>query len=136
MEDLSVELSVFVYGTLKPGELNYYYYCKGKVVSELSAYTWGKLYSLPAGYPAMTEGKDKVRGFVLNFADLSILKYLDQLEDYQEDRALDLNEYYRQIVPVYSLEERFLGTAWSYLMTKTRIAKSNGSYLMSGVWKA
>ena len=70
----------------------------------------GKLYSLPAGYPAMTEGKDKVRGVVLTFPDSSILTNLDELEDYQENRVFYLNEYYRQMVPIYSLKDRFLGT--------------------------
>ncbi|MFM2312591.1 MAG: hypothetical protein RLZZ04_1867, partial [Cyanobacteriota bacterium] len=103
MKSESSTLDVFVYGTLKPGEANFPAYCKGKVIAQIPAYTWGDLYALPVGYPAMTKGKNKVQGILLSFSDRQILKNLDQLEGYQSHRERDLNEYYRALVAVYSL---------------------------------
>lgn len=63
---------VFVYGTLKPGENNYQIYCAGKVLAEQRAITFGRLFSLPAGYPAMTPGDCPVHGFLLSFANSTV----------------------------------------------------------------
>jgi gamma-glutamylcyclotransferase (GGCT)/AIG2-like uncharacterized protein YtfP len=46
-------ISVFVYGTLKPNEANYQKYCAGKVIREIKAFTWGQLFHLSLGYPAI-----------------------------------------------------------------------------------
>ncbi len=72
-------VQVFVYGTLKPGERNYQRYCAGKVVEAQRAFTLGRLFALPMGYPAMTTGADIVHGYLLTFADLAILDALDEL---------------------------------------------------------
>jgi gamma-glutamylcyclotransferase (GGCT)/AIG2-like uncharacterized protein YtfP len=63
---------VFVYGTLKPGENNYQIYCAGKVLAEQRAIAFGRLFSLPAGYPAMTPGDCPVHGFLLSFANSTV----------------------------------------------------------------
>ncbi len=42
-------LRVFVYGTLKPGEVNYQKYCNGKVVEQERALTLGQLFALQDG---------------------------------------------------------------------------------------
>ncbi|MDB9315329.1 gamma-glutamylcyclotransferase [Spirulina sp. CS-785/01] len=73
-------LSVFVYGTLKPGERNYPRYCAGKVVQQQPAFTWGTLYHLSLGYPGMTEGEEKVQGTLLTFSDERVLADLDSLQ--------------------------------------------------------
>ncbi|GAB4529760.1 MAG: gamma-glutamylcyclotransferase [Pleurocapsa sp.] len=127
-------VQVFVYGTLKPGEANYQHYCQGKVRSQVSAYTWGSLYHLSLGYPGMTEGKNKVRGVLLSFNDVNILSSLDGLESYQDNREFELNEYYRQQVPIYSLEDRLLGQAWAYFMTETKVREYSGIPVDSGWW--
>ena len=127
-------VKVFVYGTLKPGEINYQYYCDGKVQSLCRAYTWGNLYSLPVGYPAMTSGDNQAWGMLLTFANLNILDSLDKLENYQETRASELNEYYRILVPVFSCTDELLGEAWCYLMTIARVKKYNGKAISSGWW--
>lgn len=125
-------MKVFVYGTLKPGESNYHY-C-ATAIAQKEAYTWGRLFHLPLGYPAMTTGTDKVRGFLLTFADKTILKSLDELEDYQPQRSPQDNEYQRQKVPVYSLAGEPLGEAWSYLMTYSKVKQLGGIFLTSGDW--
>lgn len=134
MNQQPTTINVFVYGTLKPGEANYKNYCEGRVNEAIAAYTYGNLYDLAVGYPAMIEGTGKVRGVLLIFNRPDILKNLDQLECYQEHRALELNEYYRQQVPVYSLSDKLLGKAWSYFMTKNQVKKYQGTAIASGWW--
>lgn len=127
-------LNVFVYGTLKPGEANYRNYCHGRVKSQLSVYTFGNLYALSVGYPAMTTGENKVKGVLLTFDDSGILPSLDQLEGYQEKRAANLNEYYRNLTPIYCLNDQFIGEAWAYFMTPARVKKLKGTLIVSGCW--
>ncbi len=45
-------ISIFVYGTLKQGYYNHERFCK-TAVSIQPAWTWGRLYHLPAGYPGL-----------------------------------------------------------------------------------
>lgn len=127
-------LKVFVYGTLKPGEINYQRYCEGKVVEEQRAIAWGQLYNLPLGYPAMTPGKRQVHGFLLTLADLVILSALDELEDYDPNRRSDENEYNRQQVEVYDLAGQTLGLAWAYFMTPEQVERLQGVLIPSGWW--
>ena len=75
-------IQVFVYGTLKPGEVNYQFYCAEYVVQFFPAVAKGLLYKLPVGYPAMTKGNSNVYGFVLSFQSPKVLSKLDKLEDY------------------------------------------------------
>ena len=128
------KLKVFVYGTLKPGEANYQGYCQNKVQSQIPAYTLGNLYALPVGYPAMTEGNNKVWGILLTFNDSNVLESLDRLEGYREQQESDLNEYYRLLVPVYSLGDRLLGKAWAYFMTPVKVKQLGGTKVTSGCW--
>lgn len=130
------KINVFVYGTLKPGKSNYFKYCLGKTRQETKAYTWGHLYHLSLGYPAMTEGEQKIEGYLLTFADGNILASLDQLEQYHPERSPDLNEYYRQQVPVYNLADDFLGQAWTYLMSLEKIKQLKGITIDSGCWQS
>ena len=128
-------MKVFVYGTLKPGEINYLAYCGDRVTAAVEAYTWGQLYHLNRrGYPAMTFGTNKVRGFLLTFADVSALNFLDQLEDFQPQRLPVANEYQRQKIPVFDLEDRWLGEAWGYLMHLERVQELGGVLITSGWW--
>jgi gamma-glutamylcyclotransferase (GGCT)/AIG2-like uncharacterized protein YtfP len=127
-------IKVFVYGTLKPGEANYHLYCAGKVVEEKRAITYGQLFDLPLGYPAMTPGESLVQGFLLTFADLGILSALDELEDYDSSRTPEKNEYYRQQIETYDLSEQALGLAWVYLMTTDQVQRLKGVLIPSGWW--
>ncbi|MBW4621273.1 MAG: gamma-glutamylcyclotransferase [Cyanosarcina radialis HA8281-LM2] len=126
---------VFVYGTLKPGEANYQIYCAGKVLAERRAIAFGRLFSLPAGYPAMTSGNCPVHGFLLSFADIAILDDLDRLEDYQRERPCHENEYDRQLIPTFSPDGRSLGLAWVYLMNLDRVSDRGGVLLADGWWE-
>ncbi|PSB08764.1 hypothetical protein C7B62_15475 [Pleurocapsa sp. CCALA 161] len=134
MKSESLTCNVFVYGTLKPGEANFAAYCEEKVVAQTPAYTWGDLYALPVGYPAMTEGNSKVQGILLSFNDPQILESLDRLEGYQSQRAAHLNEYYRASVMVYSFDDRPINQAWAYYMTLAQVIQYGGIKLTSNSW--
>ena len=128
-------MKVFVYGTLKPKEYNYQAYCVGRVIEETKAYTWGEIYHLPdLGYPGMTEGNNRVYGFLLTFADDSILSALDRLETYDPVRSPEDNEYQRLIVTAYRPSGESLGEAWAYFMTKAKVKKLGGILLPAGSW--
>lgn len=129
------KLKVFVYGTLKPGERNYSYYCASHVTEAIEAYTYGTLFDLPKfGYPAMTVGEHQVKGVLLSFADDSVLRQLDDLEDYDPLRLNRDNEYYRTTIEVYALSGLSLGQAWSYLMIPEKVKYLGGVVITTGWW--
>jgi gamma-glutamylcyclotransferase (GGCT)/AIG2-like uncharacterized protein YtfP len=128
-------MKVFVYGTLKPGEQNYSAYCEGKAIAVQPAYTYGKLYHLCLGYPGMTVGTEKVQGYLLTFGDESNLVELDELETFDPQGLPENNEYQRQIIPIYDLEDRYLGQAWGYLMDLEKIETFQGVFIPSGWWQ-
>jgi gamma-glutamylcyclotransferase (GGCT)/AIG2-like uncharacterized protein YtfP len=126
---------VFVYGTLKPNQCNYSYYCQGKVTEQIKAFTKGKLYHLPTlGYPAITEGEGKVEGYLLTFFDDQVLANLDNLEDYHPDNSPEQNGYQRRLIMVYNVSEKPLGNAWAYFMEFEKIQALKGVLVPSGCW--
>ena len=127
-------LRVFVYGTLKPGEANYEFYCASDVVEAKKAWVRGELYSLPQGYPAMTTGNDKVYGYLLSFNNSEVLSSLDELEDYHPQRPSKENLYNRTQVEIFDLENNSLGLAWAYLMSFMMILKLKGTPQIDGWW--
>jgi gamma-glutamylcyclotransferase (GGCT)/AIG2-like uncharacterized protein YtfP len=127
-------LKVFVYGTLKPGESNYPFYCEGKVIEEIKAYIQGQLYNLPVGYPAMIKGNNLIEGYLLTFADPNVLTELDVLESYDPKRSPSENEYYRQIVPIYDQSGNSLGEAWAYFMTLEKVTELGGTLYHHHSW--
>ena len=126
--------NVFVYGTLKPNQANYAEYCANKAIAQQQAIAYGELFALPMGYPAMTIGNSHVHGYLLSFSDASILESLDQLEDYQGDRASHENLYDRRLIEVFDLQGESLGIVWAYLMELTQITKFAGIALPDGLW--
>lgn len=127
-------VNIFVYGTLKPGELNYQRYCAGKVRSAKRAIALGQLFALPMGYPAMTIGDIPVHGYLLSFPDLAILRHLDWLEDYDPRRKEVENEYNRRLIETYNSDWATLGLAWVYLMSLEQIYSFGGVFLPDGWW--
>ncbi|HLP88936.1 MAG TPA: gamma-glutamylcyclotransferase [Nostocaceae cyanobacterium] len=125
---------VFVYGTLKPGEAYYKRYCAGRVVSAQRAFVFGRLFDLSVGYPGMTLGEDKVKGYLLSFADGSVLTLLDDLEDYSPNRPMSENIYNRQYIEVYKLDGESLGQAWVYVMSWERVQQLGGKLEVDGWW--
>ncbi len=136
------KLRVFVYGTLKPGEENYQAYCAGKIISTERAFTFGSLYALPAGYPAMTWGETPVHGYIYEFADHTLLGHLDELEDYYPSAPPENNLYNRHQIEAfrYSTSPKLpkdlqsLGYAWAYIMDDHKIQQLGGQLLPDGWW--
>jgi gamma-glutamylcyclotransferase (GGCT)/AIG2-like uncharacterized protein YtfP len=125
---------VFVYGTLKPNQANFEQYCAGKVIAMQQAIAYGELFLLPMGYPAMIVGNSPVYGYLLSFNDDSVLESLDELEDYQSDRASIENLYNRQRIEVFDMQGRLLGKAWAYFMTSSQVIKFGGIYQANGLF--
>jgi gamma-glutamylcyclotransferase (GGCT)/AIG2-like uncharacterized protein YtfP len=129
-------IKIFVYGTLKPGEINYQKYCQGKVTEAKKAIAPGKLFKLPMGYPAMILGDGTVYGYLLSFSDCQILSALDDLEDYHPKKPISDNLYYRQSIEVFDLDGLSLGWAWVYLMTLERVYQFRGLPQIDGSWNS
>lgn len=140
MDNGSDLLRVFVYGTLKPGELNYQRYCASTVIAASAAIARGQLFSLPAGYPVMALGDGWVHGFVLTLSDPQTLRVLDEYEGYQEGRSPSIaresleNLYDRQVIATFNSSQQPLGLAWAYLMPPDKIHCLGGTLLPHGRW--
>lgn len=129
-------LKVFVYGTLKPGERNYQFYC-AQAVSVQKAIAYGKLYDLPMGYPAAVFGETSlIRGYLLTFIDAAILQALDELEDYYPNQPTSQNLYQRHQIEVYDLSKKSLGKVWTYSMNQQQINNYSGTLIDEGWWTA
>lgn len=128
-------LTVFVYGTLKPGEANFLPYCEGKVIAMQPALIRGTLYDFPKfGYPALTVGEGWVQGYWMEFEDAAILADLDELEDYDPNRADAENIYRRDWVDVFDGDCQPLGQAWCYRMELWRVQHFGGVLVPEGHW--
>lgn len=131
---MDVACRVFVYGTLKPGGYYYADYCAPSVIAVQAAIAWGRLYHLPMGYPALTEGDRPVHGSLLTFASAEILDRLDDLEGYDPQRSPLENEYERRTTEVFDSDRRSLGLAWSYWMTEAQVQQWRGVLCEDNVW--
>lgn len=129
-------LRLFVYGTLKPGGHYYRTHCAGKTVREIPAQVHGRLYHLAAGYPALLQGAGWVKGYLLEFRDsaATVLRDIDELEDFSEDRPSSENEYQRVPIEVFTPRGESLGTALTYLMSREQITAMGGVPLPTGEW--
>ena len=134
---------LFVYGTLKPGEVSYYL-CSRQVVRSHSAAIEGSIYHLPLGYPAVTlEQTGRVMGYLLSFADDQILVKLDEyeahapeiLERHVPGISIEQVQYNRQQVQILNADSNHpLTCAWIYTMTLKQIHCLDGVLLPDGVW--
>lgn len=131
-------IRVFVYGTLKPGEVNHRV-CEPYVVAAHPAIAPGRLYQLPFDYPAMTpDDPGEVQGCLLTFTDPRILGILDAFEQHDPDvfqrllpdRDIHHHQYQRQQIALRSPTE----SAWAYVMTRHQIEQLNGIAVPSGQW--
>jgi gamma-glutamylcyclotransferase (GGCT)/AIG2-like uncharacterized protein YtfP len=127
-------LYLFVYGTLKPGEVNFDRYC-ATARSAQAAWVQGRLYALPLGYPGLVwGGADRASGVLLTFDDSAGLAAIDELEDYSPDRPPERNEYQRLWLPVFGdpVAGLPIGSAWVYGMTADRVATLGGMAIDGG----
>lgn len=123
---------VFVYGTLMKNFRNYKRYLEGRISRITPGKTYGLLYHLPEGYPALLEGNEIVEGEIIEPVDKKLLKALDRLEDYVEGRSSNL--YERKIREILT-EDGEKVTCWIYIYTDERYAKENGILIPDGNWR-
>ncbi len=129
------DLSVFVYGTLKPGGRYWPEFCEGKVAQPIPARIRGKLYDLHLGYPGLKlKGDGWVHGYVLTFGNQNDFLRLDELEGYVPGRPEEQNEYIRLRVPVFSCHGQQIGEVWTYEITETTMAGCRSTFLPDGDW--
>ena len=135
------ELSVFVYGTLKPGGRYHQRYCAGYLTAALPALTKGELYDfLRLGYPALTPGDDWVKGYLLKFRQeakvcADILRRLDALEGYVADKVTDSDDDYQRCqLQIFDPDYKPLQMAWVYRMSRAQVRQQGGVYLPDGDW--
>jgi gamma-glutamylcyclotransferase (GGCT)/AIG2-like uncharacterized protein YtfP len=77
-KNIGISIRLFVYGTLKKGFRNHDHFCRSAVDIQ-PATTWGRLYELPAGYPAIEvpEPSILVHGTADPLADAEIQIQID-----------------------------------------------------------
>ncbi|WP_113929217.1 gamma-glutamylcyclotransferase [Bacillus sp. P14.5] len=89
-------MKIFVYGSLRKNQKYHHYLNNSRLVSE-QAWIKGELYDTGEGYPALKEGNARVFGEIYEI-NQNVLKAIDDLEDYQENR--DDNLYLRHTADV------------------------------------
>jgi gamma-glutamylcyclotransferase (GGCT)/AIG2-like uncharacterized protein YtfP len=129
------DLTVFVYGTLKPGGRYWPEFCEGKVLDSVPAKIRGELYDLHLGYPGLVlQGDGWVQGYLHTFETEEHFLRLDYLEGYDPARPYSKNEYIRKKVEAYSVEEAPLGEVWAYEITEHVMAECQPTLLPDGNW--
>jgi len=118
-------INIFVYGTLKPNQVNYHI-IEHQVINVKESFANGELYDLSLGYPAMIKGQSKVQGFLLSFDDQTVLEILDQFED---------DFYQRSLIPVSDQKGHKITDAWAYLTTLEQVKQLGGILIPSGWWQ-
>ncbi|MEZ4321183.1 MAG: gamma-glutamylcyclotransferase family protein [Myxococcota bacterium] len=113
---------VFVYGTLMRG------FPQGAMLKRfphVAATTAGRIYRLPAGYPALRVGADgTVHGELVRGVDDRVLRLLDQYE------GVDEGLYTREPIEVVSGLRQFAAEAWVMSDPEAR----GGVWIPTGRW--
>ena len=109
-------LPIFSYGTLMPGQPNFYIWADLIVHTEPALFPGGRLHHL-GQFPMLSEdGTAPVHGFLVKIADHlydSCLQDLDYLENYQPNN-LEYSLYHR-VERTIVLSEGRMAQAWVYL---------------------
>ncbi|NEQ27760.1 MAG: gamma-glutamylcyclotransferase, partial [Microcoleus sp. SIO2G3] len=61
-------------------------------------------------------------------------RQIDELEDYDPNRAVSDNEYERVEIEVFDLARNSIGKAWTYQMDRQRVQALSGHWLPQGLW--
>lgn len=131
--------TVFVYGTLMPGERNAHIAARGGAFTAQPATLRAhRLYHLhPEAYPAVTPGQadERVHGYALTFtpdAWSAALPFLDELEGVHDSPPL----YTREAVTL-ELEGGAVLPAWVYLYARPeRLSAAGAQHVPGGDWHA
>ncbi|MGL4737693.1 MAG: gamma-glutamylcyclotransferase family protein [Cellulosilyticaceae bacterium] len=123
---------IFVYGSLMSGFWNYDKVLKNRVRKVEKASVSGELYHLPAGYPAVVEGRQRVEGEVITISQEKLLKSLDLLEGYMGEGEDNLYERRKKTVV---LEDGTIEECWVYLYVDQKLARKEGRLIPHGNWR-
>lgn len=123
---------IFVYGSLRQDYWNHDKVFKNRIRSIEKGKIKGKLYHLPAGYPAVLKGQDEVYGEIITITQEKILKSVDFLEGYLGEGKENL--YTREKCEAV-LEDGTKVDCWVYSYVNEREAKKEGLYIPHGDWK-
>ncbi len=127
--------TLFVYGTLMRGMSNHARFC-GDALTIKPAFTTGRLYHLPYGYPAMFSGPDgQVFGDVMTFPNIEkTIKEMDHLEGYRPHGQC---HYIRIAKRVTSLSDGITVPAWAYVYPEDRLREIRrvGAFIPHGCWR-
>ena len=126
--------NIFVYGTLLSGEENSGFLV-GLPVTPAKAK--GKIYRLPAGYPAMAvtpphirpnnDNQDWVAGELVELPNDSRLAFLDNLE------GVNRGLFVRTRLDVAVASRTYV--AWAWVMSVDAIARRKGTLIRGGEWR-
>lgn len=135
---LEEPVKIFVYGTLMENFRNYNKFLKPFIYHVQKASTKGKLYHLiNKDCPALVEGEDTILGEVISFIDdknQSILKNLDNLEEYFEDSTELM--YERRLVQV-NYENKISEQVYVYMFINLKLLNTeNCENVLGGDWRA
>ena len=123
--------NVFVYGTLKPGQSNYYSMGLNKMnLEEIKGYVYGKLLDI-GGLPGLTEGNNKIYGCLFKKVSLTLLRNFDLLEGYKF-AGNPTNFYNRKPIKVFTENNEYLCEAEVYFINKSYVDKSEE--IKDGIW--
>lgn len=124
---------IFVYGSLMSGFWNYDKVLKNRVRKVEKGVVRGELYHLPAGYPAIVDGKARVTGEVMTISQDKLIKSLDLLEGYMGEGEDNLYERKKKTV---ILEDGRKEECWVYLYVDQKTARKEGKCIPHGSWRS
>jgi gamma-glutamylcyclotransferase (GGCT)/AIG2-like uncharacterized protein YtfP len=129
------DLSVFVYGTLKPGGHYWHRFCEGKICGHTPARIRGELYDLGCGYPgAVFNEAGWIEGVVLEFKHAVDLEAVDELEGYRPGASSKVNEYKRRKMACFARKGDLLGMVWAYEVNPHYLNQYDARLLPDGQW--
>lgn len=122
---------VFVYGSLMRGFKNHDKVLKNRVRHTIKGRTTGELYHLPAGYPAIIEGKNDIHGEVFTLTQAKTMKSLDLLEGYLGEGKENLYERQKKKV---ICEDGTVQECWVYVYADSSYVTRKGKKVEAGCW--
>lgn len=120
-------MKVFVYGTLRKGEVNAHY-LKDAICLDENCWTYGFLYDSGYGYPALIPSTNNRTVGELYEVSETELKLLDELEDYVEGGTNNLYNRVEQEI----FTDKGTTVAYMYISNNDDLLKKE---IPNGDWK-
>ncbi|MFF2211795.1 gamma-glutamylcyclotransferase family protein [Streptomyces antibioticus] len=137
-------LPFFVYGTLRPGEVNHGLFLRGRTLREEPARLTGAVLYDGPGYPyAVAEPGGTVAGALITARPEAYARLLAELDRLEEYRPGDPYSLYERVVCEVTVSNATTGTegavpAWVYLAAPAVAAglRADGNRIGGGDWLA